>query len=446
MGNPAAAQGKINSELMFHFFGNEAEFNNMKIVDWAVNASGEKRSVGICFDYYGDGDSNVEKGLGREVTINCPELLIEAIRLTGWGAGDEEGNATFVLENVNFNGLLKLGGHVNKETDTGVIKAYLNNGLVKTALVSGDEKTIQIGTVALIHNGGKITEAKVTSNTDTDETKVDRVAIFNNGTKADTLDKNKIDYILHGAEGGTADITAGDDYRLTGFTFKTDKKYVIINKDLEGEQAIEVIDGTASISVADLAAGEYTVTYADSTLPAGTVEIKTEISLGREPGTKPATDNHLVVTIADKATGTVLKTIDLENADSVTNENGCLEIDLRIDTNNVGEEGGELVITAAKSGYAPYTVTTTVESIQTDIATFFTGLEEDFEKGHGDIKGSFDAEYGDGKIDLDDFIRVLRGFGENANEDVADAVDLNEDGVITVSDLAIVKTNYGFGK
>ena len=49
-------------------------------------------------------------------------------------------------------------------------------------------------------------------------------------------------------------------------------------------------------------------------------------------------------------------------------------------------------------------------------------------------------------IDLDDFIRVLRGFGENANEDVADAVDLNEDGVVTVSDLAIVKANYGFGK
>ena len=446
MGNPAAAQGKMNSELMFHFFGNEAEFNNMKIVDWAVNASGEKRSAGICFDYYGDGKSGVDKGLGREVTINCPDLKIDAIRLTGWGAGDETGNATFVLENVNYNGILKLGGHVNKETDTGVIKAYLNNGLVKTALVSGDEKTIQVGTVALIHNGGKITEAKVTSNTDTDETKVDRVAIFNNGTKADTLTKDKIDYILHGAEGGTADITAGDDYRLTGFTFKTDKKYVIINKDLEGEQAIEVVDGTASISVADLAAGEYTVTYADSTLPAGTVEIKTEISLGREPGTKPATDNHLVVTIADKATGTVLKTIDLENADSVTNENGCLEIDLRIDTNNVGEEGGEIVITAVKSGYAPYTVTTTVESIQTDIATFFTGLEEDFEKGHGDIKGSFDAEYGDGKIDLDDFIRVLRGFGEDANADLAKAVDLNEDGVITVSDLAIVKTNYGFGK
>ena len=167
MGNPAAAQGKINSELMFHFFGNEAEFNNMKIVDWAVNASGEKRSSGICFDYYGDGKSGVDLGLGREVTINCPDLKIDAIRLTGWGAGDETGNATFVLENVNFNGLLKLGGHVNKETDTGVIKAYLNNGLVKTALVSGDEKTIQIGTVALIHNGGKITEAKVTSNTDT---------------------------------------------------------------------------------------------------------------------------------------------------------------------------------------------------------------------------------------------------------------------------------------
>ncbi len=446
MGNPAAADDKYNSELMFHFFGNEAEFNNMKIVDWAVNASGKKRSAGICFDYYGDGKSGVDKGLGREVTINCPDLKIDAIRLTGWGAGDETGNATYILENVNYNGILKLGGHVNKETDTGVIKAYLNNGLVKTALVSGDEKTIQIGTVALIHNGGKITEAKVTSNTDTDETKVDRVAIFNNGTKADTLTKDKIDYILHGAEGGMADITAGDDYRLTGFTFETDKQQVIINKGQANEKVIAVADGKASIAVADLAAGEYTVTYEDIPKPEGIVEVTANIKLGREPGTKPADDNHFVVIIEDRDTEEIIKIIDLEDANTETDENGCINVDLSIDIKGI--TGEYVKMTAVKNGYAPYKLDARVEELEEELVIFFERLAEEFENGHGDIKGSIEARYGDGVIDIDDFIRVLRGFDpDNAeNAELLKALDLNEDGAVTVADLSIVKNNFGFGK
>ncbi len=445
LGNPAAAQSKINSEIMFHFFGNEAEFNNMKITDWAVNAFGEKRTSGICFDYYHDGDSNVDKGLGRPLTINCPDLKIDAIRLTGWGSGDEEGNATFILENVNFNGALKLGGHTNKETDKGVIKAYLEDGLVKTVLVSGDAATIQIGTVAFIHNGGTVTEAKVTSNDDTDETQVDRVAIFNNGTKAGTLTKDKIDYILHGAVGGSADITADDTtYRLTGFTFTTDKDYVIINKGEENEIKLTAENGTASIAVTDLAAGEYTVTYEDYQLPEGIVEVKAEISLGREPGTVPASGNHLVVKIIDKASGNVLKTIDLEDAATETDDNGCLVLDMQIDTSDVA--GTELEIVAVKNGYAPYRLTTTADGLEEAIGTFFAGMEEGFEAGHGDIKGSLDAECGDGLVDIDDFIRVLRGFDpENSeNTELCNALDLNEDGGISVQDLAIIKANFGF--
>ena len=62
----------------------------------------------------------------------------------------------------------------------------------------------------------------------------------------------------------------------------------------------------------------------------------------------------------------------------------------------------------------------------------------------GDIKGAFEAEEGDGKIDIDDFIRVLRGFGENNdNTLLRQNVDINEDGAVTVADLAIIKSNYG---
>lgn len=447
LGNPNASS--IDGEIMFHFAANEVEFTNVKITEWAKNSAGVTRTKGICFDYYGDGRVGAT-GLGRPITINSPELIIATVRLTGWGAGNETGNATFVLENANFatDGILKLGGHVNKETDTGVIKAYMNGGSVGTALVSGDTATIQVGTVALIHNGGTIGTVKVTSNSDTTETNVDRVAIFNNGTAPATLTSDKIDYIFHGAAGGSADITADDTtYRLTGFEFTTDKNRVIINKGLEDEKTLTVTEGKATLAVADLAAGEYTVTYEDAVIPEETVKVQASIKLGRVEGTKPATDNHLVVKIKNKATGEVVKTIDLEDENSVTDENGCLVLDLDVALGNVS--GTELEIVAVKNGYAPYTLNASADTLEADIASFFEGMEEGFEKGHGDIKGSFDeGATGDGVIDIDDYIRVLRGFNtaiENTVPGYGKVVDLDENGEVGVSDLSVVKSNFGFG-
>ena len=61
----------------------------------------------------------------------------------------------------------------------------------------------------------------------------------------------------------------------------------------------------------------------------------------------------------------------------------------------------------------------------------------------GDIKENFDDECGDGVIDIDDFVRVLRGFATGASSDVKKAVDINEDGSVNVSDLGYIKANFG---
>ena len=61
----------------------------------------------------------------------------------------------------------------------------------------------------------------------------------------------------------------------------------------------------------------------------------------------------------------------------------------------------------------------------------------------GDIKESFEDECGDGVIDIDDFIRVLRGFNIGINSEVKLAVDINEDGFVNVTDVAFVKANFG---
>ena len=46
---------------------------------------------------------------------------------------------------------------------------------------------------------------------------------------------------------------------------------------------------------------------------------------------------------------------------------------------------------------------------------------------------------------MDDFIRILRGFASENNDNtlLRQCVDLNEDGAVTVADLAIIKANYG---
>lgn len=70
----------------------------------------------------------------------------------------------------------------------------------------------------------------------------------------------------------------------------------------------------------------------------------------------------------------------------------------------------------------------------------------------GDIKESFTGEdanavdisdFGDGDVTLADFVRVVRAFDENASEEFKAVVDINEDGAINVTDIGIVKANYG---
>ena len=66
-------------------------------------------------------------------------------------------------------------------------------------------------------------------------------------------------------------------------------------------------------------------------------------------------------------------------------------------------------------------------------------IEFSFEPECGDIKEDFDSSYGDGFVDIDDFIRVLRGFDNESSKQLREVVDLDENGVVSVTDLAIIK-------
>jgi len=70
----------------------------------------------------------------------------------------------------------------------------------------------------------------------------------------------------------------------------------------------------------------------------------------------------------------------------------------------------------------------------------------------GDIKESFTGDdenavdigdFGDGDVTLADFVRVVRAFDTEATDEYKAVVDINEDGDVNVTDLAIVKANFG---
>lgn len=60
----------------------------------------------------------------------------------------------------------------------------------------------------------------------------------------------------------------------------------------------------------------------------------------------------------------------------------------------------------------------------------------------GDIKDSYNDTYGDGIVDIDDFMKVIKGFNPQISNEYLQAADLNEDGVINTSDLSIVKKAF----
>lgn len=60
----------------------------------------------------------------------------------------------------------------------------------------------------------------------------------------------------------------------------------------------------------------------------------------------------------------------------------------------------------------------------------------------GDIKGAYDDVCGDGVVNIDDFIRVIRAFDPDSTSLFRAVTDINEDRQITIEDLAIIKTGF----
>lgn len=100
------------------------------------------------------------------------------------------------------------------------------------------------------------------------------------------------------------------------------------------------------------------------------------------------------------------------------------------------DSGKSYTIKIEKNGYLPHTELIAVDG---------TAERINFHKNliAGDIKGSFEDYAGDGVINLDDFIRLTRGFNSDSSEAFKAVTDINESGAVDLEDLNLIKTNFG---
>jgi len=152
-------------------------------------------------------------------------------------------------------------------------------------------------------------------------------------------------------------------------------------------------------------------------------EVNVSISgIAREEGNKPNPESLARLTFMQN--GETVATV-IENAD---NTSSAITASLEL-------AKGEYDVRIEKNGYVAVNVKATVHE---NGITF-----EDFTPVPGDVKGDFDDFCGDGIVDIDDFIRVLRGFDRDASELLRKSVDINEDGIVNVGDIALVKKSFG---
>lgn len=131
--------------------------------------------------------------------------------------------------------------------------------------------------------------------------------------------------------------------------------------------------------------------------------------------------------IYDKATNALVKTLTLD--EKIDNLTTAYSVELA---------PGEYEFVFSKTAYLTVKVDVTVaDDVDTMTADTATALG-------GDIYDSAAAKKNE-KVDLEDFVRILRGFDDNVSTsaDYIKEADITEDGKVTIDDMAVIGRNYG---
>ncbi len=409
-------------------------------------------------------------------------------------AGRFDGVATLIVDGGNVTNYMALGGVIANNASTkdygrnsifGYAHGIINGGTVKkvylqSQLSSGatqqpdadgyyTKQTItgtlganaQLGVAVLEVNGGTITEGIQARGTNATAT---QVVIFNNGTSA-TVAANAADIVAYSSADGKVEAIVdtsatwvynnvtyplGEDFTFDGFKVTTTYSTVVL-KDKTTDTEIKrytVIDGVATIPASDLTAegNVYEIAYT-----ANEDEVKVSGKVYVDRTTESAVKNPAYLTFRT-ADGTLVKSIAIESENTATKSETVtvdgvevtlyyIEVGNVIDVSDITAEGA-ITVSVEKNGYLAKKIKT-YDSASEIGGTIVDNLELDLVAG--DIKGNYGDICGDGIVDIDDFIRIIRGFSKELSEieEFVKAVDIDEDGEVTVMDLSFVKSNFG---
>ena len=244
-----------------------------------------------------------------------------------------------------------------------------------------------------------------------------------------------------------ADAEAGNGVHLGTIAFE----YTLTKDDYSTDDAADNIAITAPASeleyissaeyflytpaVVDLEVSGLPVVF-DEAIEYETIDVVYEVTgtvkVVRADGTAPK--NNAFITVYNEQ-GVSYKTFIIEDEETVT-ENGVFEYSIAL-------PAGEYTLAVSKIGYATEYIDLTVDAQEGAGEDGFvpTPVEAgDVVLVPGDVVAEFDT------IDLLDFAAITSSFGRGElGEGIVTLLDINEDGAVTVDDLAYVKANYGYG-
>jgi len=224
-----------------------------------------------------------------------------------------------------------------------------------------------------------------------------------------------------------------EDVLIGTFTFACDIADYDMTKaaerfyEFKADAAIdEIFDGTYYLYAVN-SASDLEVTFApivtmdvvDLEPITVTYKASAELVTVRAGGDAPVSYAKAIVTTEN---GTKVAEFAIENAETAT---GTVAFSFET-------APGAYNLTVVKNGYLEETISFNVTDGDLDIG--------EITPVPGDIRGNEADAQGDGKIDLADFVRVIRGF--EYEEELKAHVDINEDGSVNVTDLGYVKANF----
>lgn len=419
----------VTGKVIIEGVGTDATFN-LELLGVEFHCDTELRNLtlsrsGDCYIYANGneltmGEYGVENDIRMDVTMS-PKL----IGIT------ENGEAKIVVNSGTFDSSFSGMRYVYSNTEhTGNFLYVINGGELKSA------QTFNVGAIAFgenmmtkytgnstviisggkFHNNPTIAWNKITTMVGK------RTAIFNNDMYTSAgFNSSKANYTIDSAVGGmVSELVSGTSFLVTpneGLIPRVNGTPLTLNGDGQYVFTPE-------------ADGKYDITYtasADSYHAYGSIVIERTYGDGEAYNIEGYNSGAVLTIFSENGEKTVVNESSMTVSEH-TSGKAVLNFEVAL-------EQGTYSYTIEKNGYIMQSDSFIIENGKDTVLPTITLIG-------GDIKESYEAVDGDGVVDLDDFIRLLRAFSAEVDAKYRSITDIDESGETSIEDIAVIKTNF----